>query len=93
VELSADAVPVLADAYQDPAYRAEDRESIGAVLACRQFYQDPSTGWRSYHLSEARARQSLQALDLSDYKVQSGDHVPYILLNGAEFYCISNFMD
>ena len=93
VELSADAVPVLVKAYLDPAYRAEDRESIGAVLACRQFYQDQSTDWRSYHLSEARARKSLQALDLSDYKVQSGDHVPYILLNGAEFYCISNFMD
>ena len=93
LELSTDAVPVLVKAYLDPAYLAADRDRIGAVLACQQFTRGKVAGWRSYRLSDARAQQATQGLDLSDFQVQTVDGNPSVPLNGADFYCYSNFMD
>jgi hypothetical protein len=93
VGLSADAVPALAVAYQDPSMQLQTRDKIGAVLACDLLSRAYPSDWRAYRISEARADKTLQSLDLSAYQVKRADGTPFIQLNGEELNCYSSFRD
>lgn len=93
LELSSDAVPELVSAYQDDSLRAQDRQKIAAVLACKQIAPDYPRDWRASRLSETRAARLLGALDLSEFIVDDASRGPYVTLDGAEFYCYRGFMD
>ncbi len=92
-DLSADAVPTLADAYTDPSTPQAVRARVGAALACLQLEPPRGEGWRSYRPPEARARQALQQVDLRPYLATRGDGTPYVVLDGAEFPCYTGYMD
>ncbi len=91
--LSNDAVPEIVAAYQNNSLPAQDRQKIGAVLACTKTAPAYSPDWRAFRLSEARAARLIGSLDLSEFIVEDGGRAPYIVLDGAEFYCYSGFMD
>jgi hypothetical protein len=78
--LSADAVPILAQAYSNSAETQEVRSRSGAALACFQQQLDrrgPSKDWRAYNLSDYNAARILQGLDLSSFiaKSESGTEI------------------
>ena len=66
-ELSSDAVPVIAAAYQNPALPEKARDQLGAELACRltlaaREVEENPVSWQSYHPSNARAIQLMNNL-------------------------------
>ncbi len=88
ISLSADAVPVMVQAYQDPSYPAAEHERLGAVLACRQATLTAATDWRSYRYADARAAALLKNLDVSAYPVLMDEYeFPYIQFESQQLYC------
>ncbi len=76
--LSADAVSVLAAAYQTQSLPASVKEGVGAALTCyaaNQLQNMDSVPWQSFHLSRANAAQELKSLepDLESYQSEVGD--------------------
>ena len=91
--LSADAVPVLAEAYQDAAYTPTQHDLIGAALACRQALQPEARDWRAFRLPESRAGALLRGLDLSAYPLVKQDYATYIQLPDQQLLCLQNNWD
>lgn len=75
--LSADAVPVLVDEFQDPSLTEETHEGIGAALACYQYRlaetSNDTLDWRTWDLYEYRARTAIFQVEteLEDYGVNN----------------------
>lgn len=91
--LSADAVPVLAEAYRDAAYTPAQHDLIGAALACRQAFQPEVRDWRAFRLPESRADTLLRGLDLSVYPLVKQDYATYIQLPDQQLLCLQNNWD
>jgi hypothetical protein len=73
--LSSDAVPALADWYDDPALDPTTRDGVGASLAC--INAEPAradTDWRSFNFSIWQADQALSSLDLSGYTIVNDEY-------------------
>jgi hypothetical protein len=77
--LSTDAIPALADKFQDPALPITIHEGIGAALLCYQqsnlASEPPVYDWRSFNVSKWRMMQSLDNLSaqLQNYRVSDGN--------------------
>jgi hypothetical protein len=73
--LSLDAVPALADKFQDLSLPEEVHEGIGAALLCHrysgEFRKDGSENWQAYNFSRAKAKRLLESLEyqLEEYKI------------------------
>jgi hypothetical protein len=90
--LSTDAVPALADWYNDPALDTGIHEGIGASLACmRSIPPHRSTSWQSFNYSVWKADQVLSALDLSGYTINSDQYPPKVVTpHQVEYDCYTN---
>jgi hypothetical protein len=76
--LSTDAIPALAVAYQTQSLPAPVKDGVGAALACyaaNQLQNRDSVPWQSFHLSRINAMQKLKLLepDLESYQSEIGD--------------------
>ncbi len=92
-ELSQDAVPALARAYQTPGLPASVNEGVGAALVCyasNQGQGQQPTDWRSFHFARWKAAGLLHSLesDLAGYKIGDADW-NYVVTapSGQEYYC------
>jgi hypothetical protein len=93
-DLSTDAVPALADAYQAQPLPASVKEGVGAALACYVFKQDRAGDplpWQSFHLSRVRATRVLASLetDLGPYQMDDESYRVVITPSGEEYPCYS----
>jgi hypothetical protein len=94
-DLSTDAVPVLATAYQTQSLPASVKEGVGAALACYVIEQDridDPLPWQSFHLSRARAARVLESLesDLKSYQLDNDDWSYQVVTpSGEEYGCYS----
>jgi hypothetical protein len=90
--LSDDAIPALAGAYQNASLAEKVHEELGATLACMDFNRTDlrPRPWQSFHFSNWKADQSLQALrsDLKSYQLKEGDW-PVLVTGpgGVEYQC------
>jgi len=90
--LSDDAIPALAGAYQNASLADKVHEELGATLACMDFNRMDlrPRPWQSFHYSNWKADQSLQALrsDLKSYQLKDGDW-PVLVIgpSGVEYQC------
>jgi hypothetical protein len=103
--LSSDAVPALAQAFNNPQENPEVREQAGAALACHWAATYgvgmPEEGgynhkwryqpdWRGYNFSDAYAAQTLAGLDLSSY-LQKGERGWEVFLKGNQVDCYQSY--
>ena len=97
--LSADAIPALADAFQDPDLDVRAQEAAGAALVCWRESQAgrEDESWQAFHLADWRAARLLAGLTpaLSGYKIQDqGGWLPQVTTPGGERYdCASYYHD
>jgi hypothetical protein len=104
VSLSADAVPVLSDQFQNQALPETVRALTGAALACKarietdnrsnQFYSD--NPWPSYLWSRANAGIIMNSLKpkIDSYSIeQDGQQQLFIKVDGTKVYCRGSSMD
>ena len=63
--LSADAIPALVEAFNDPTFPPETHEGIGAILTCylNSTSIRPIDDWRSFNLSLWQANQALDDVE------------------------------
>jgi hypothetical protein len=93
LNLSDDAVPPLAAAFQDESLPDAVREAVGASLACIRYTRDQDTSelpWQSFHFSRYAADQAFATVgkELDAYEVKEGDlPVTATTPNGQEFSC------
>ncbi len=77
VQLSDDAIPALARAYETPALPASVKKAAGATLACIRGARVDRQGlsWQSYHASRANANRLLESLkaELDTYQYRSSE--------------------
>jgi len=90
--LSADAVPTLVRAFDDPALPAVAHEQLGAGLACRTFKlaDEKTSAWPSFHLAEAQSRRLLveNQEQWKDYSVRVSDlNGRYVQLGNQVYRC------
>ena len=96
VSLSDDAVPALGDAYRDPDLSRGRREAVGAALVCMRdgVLEDDEQDWQSFHLSNWRAEQALQSLDLDDYELVMDREAYFVITpSGEEYDCWDTYYD
>lgn len=73
--LSLDAVPALADKFQDLSLPEDVHEGIGAALLCHrysgEFGKEGVENWQSYNFSRWKAKRLLESLEdqLDEYKI------------------------
>jgi hypothetical protein len=90
--LSLDAVPALAEEFQDETYSKEIHEGIGAALVChwhsQAYAKSLSTEWRSFNLYEWRAGQAIteNATELRKYKVNIENTLIRVQSPSGEWY-------
>ena len=87
--LSADAIPVLANAYTNPAESQAIRERSGAALACYSIVSaahSVGSDWRAYNFAEAKALRTVTGLDLKSY-LWAADRGIEVHLNGETIPC------
>jgi hypothetical protein len=92
--LSSDAVPALADWYNDPALSRTIHDEVGASLAC--INAEPArtdTNWRSFNLSAWRADQALAALDLTGYKIIDDEYPAKVITPLKQEYDCYTYVD
>jgi len=92
--LSSDAVPTMADWFNDPAVEPTIQDGVGASLACIK--AEPShrdTGWRSFNLSISRADQALASLDLSGYKILNDQYPAKVITPLKQEYDCYTYVD
>jgi hypothetical protein len=98
VSLSSDAVPTIAEKFNDPATPKAIKEDLGYALSCRAALMDnPATlPWQGFNISTTNAWNLLQANKgaLSKYKVENGENMDWhYIKNGEIVYCVAGFMD
>ena len=93
VDLSSDAVPSLATAYQTPSLPASVKEGVGVALACyavNQSSDDESLPWQSFHISRASATRLLKTLqvELQPYQIDDSNWpISVVTPSGEEYQC------
>ncbi len=99
LELSDDAVPALADGFQNNALPASIRERIGAALACQQYDREQdehALPWQGFNLSVFNADRALAGIEseLKAYKVTDTDYPLTVTTpSGEEISCWTNYYD
>ena len=97
-DLSADAVPALAAAYQTQPLPAPVKEGVGAALACyaAELKRDRAPlPWQSFHLSRVNAARNLKSLeaDLETYQMHDSDWDFKVTAPSGEEYGCYTFWD
>ena len=96
-ELSSDAIPALAAAYQTKPLPVSIKEGVGAALMCYSVNEgsdDRPIPWQSFHVSRARATRTLASLEseLKNYEVDESDrNYSVIAPSGEEYFCYSSW--
>ena len=92
--LSADAVPVLFERYQEPGIPNEIKDGLGTVLACTEkvMGEMPVRPWQGFNIGQANAYRLLQEessawSQYQPYQDERGNWV--IQYQGEEFSCYS----
>jgi hypothetical protein len=100
IDLSDDAIPVLVDAFLDPALPEDVREKTGAALACKRFEREQddeaSDPWQSFHFARYQADLALAKIDqqLNVYIVQNRDWPNMVITpDGEDFPCVQYYYD
>ena len=97
LDLSDDAVPALAEAFQNASLPETVREKVGAALFCMHNQRsDESLPWQGFHVSRYRADQIFTALktDLNAYHIVDENWpVTIATPSGEEFSCYQYFYD
>jgi len=99
LDLSDDAVPALANAFQNKSLPVAVREKVGAALFCKRYDRDlneSEIAWQSFHFSRFTADKIFGDIkkDLDTYKV-TDDQWP-VKINtpsGEEFSCYQYYYD
>lgn len=91
-DLSTDAIPALAQAYQTQPLPAPVKDSLGAALACyaARAQDEQPRPWQSFHLSHWNAGRNLASLEeaLEGYEVMEGDWTRTVISpRGEEYDC------
>jgi len=97
-DLSSDAVPALAGAYQSQSLPAPVKEGVGAALACysAELKRDKdSLPWQSFHISRGNAVRILKSLEsnLEKYQVDDGDWYYRVKTPAGEEYSCYTLWD
>jgi hypothetical protein len=99
LDLSDDAIPVLADAFLDTSLPEDVREKTGAALACKRYERKQGQraySWQSFHFARHSADLAFARIDkeLNAYEIQDTDW-PYIAItpDGEEFPCVQYYYD
>ena len=99
LDLSDDAVPVLANAFVDPSLPKDVREKTGAALACKRYDReqaDRTYSWQSFHFSRYNADLAFARIDkaLDVYKIKDTEW-PHLVITpgGEEFPCYQYYYD
>ena len=92
LDLSDDAVPVLAGEFRNPSLPSAIKEELGAVLLCYQGQRIPSKrfSWQSFKLSRLIADQTFTSLriDFKSYNLDNSDFPSVVTTpSGKEFNC------
>ena len=93
LNLSDDAVPALAQAFQNKDLPETVREKVGAALFCKRYFDDQNervVPWQGFHLSRYSAAQVLTGLEksLNTYELVDEEYPVVVKTpNGDEFYC------
>ncbi|HEU0292624.1 MAG TPA: DUF4173 domain-containing protein [Anaerolineales bacterium] len=99
LDLSDDAVPALAAAFEDDNLPTAIREKVGAALFCKQFdreQEDRKISWQAFHVARSRADRIFARIknDLDAYQVVDTDWPITIKTpTGNEFYCQPYYYD
>ena len=99
LDLSDDAIPVLADAFLDTSLPETVREKTGAALACKGYERNQNAqnySWQSFHFSRYNADLAFARIDkqLDSYEIKDTDW-PFMVLtpDGEEFPCYQYYYD
>lgn len=99
LDLSDDAIPVLAAAFLDTSLPEDVREKTGAALACKRYerkQEDQTYVWQSFHFARYGADLAFARIDkeLNAYEIRDSDW-PYIAItpDGEEFPCFPYYYD
>jgi hypothetical protein len=99
LDLSDDAIPVLADAYQNKSLPDAVNEKLGAALACKRYDRDLDqrvVPWQSFHFSRFYADRAFAELkkELDTYKITDTDWPVLVKTpGGEEFSCWQYYYD
>lgn len=100
LDLSDDAIPTLAEAYQTPTLPAAVKEKVGAALACIRYQRNQTKreySWQSFHFSRVNADRGFASLkkELDKYKITDTNWPVKVLTpSGEDFSCWGNsYMD
>ena len=99
LDLSDDAAPALADAFQNKSLPVEVREKVGAALFCKRYEREQDKRklpWQSFHFSRFAADNIFLEIkkDLDAYKVVDSDYpVTIETPSGEEFSCHPHYYD
>jgi hypothetical protein len=99
LDLSDDAIPVLATAFLDTSLPEDVREKTGAALACKRYerkQEERAYSWQSFHFARHSADLAFTRIDkeLNAYEIQDTDW-PYMAItpDGEEFPCVQYYYD
>jgi len=95
-ELSLDAVPALAEAFQAKPLPASVKEGVGAALTCYSAESKRAdASWQSFHFSNENAFRRLKSLesDLESYQVDDDDRNYLVITPSGEEYRCNAFWD
>ncbi len=98
LQLSDDAIPPIANSFQNPKLPANLREELGAALVCQQEQRKSvdNMDWQSFHLSRWLADKTLAGLtaELKAYTLDDSDGAQVVTTpSGQEFNCYYGFID
>ncbi len=90
--LSTDAVPVMAEIFQELPEGSSLRDDLGGLLTCRAASleeQAESLAWQSFHLSRSRATAALAGLEpaLHEYPVDGVNYGRTVMVKGQARPC------
>lgn len=95
--LGADVVPTMFEGYSTAGLNPQDKNSLGAALACmsKKYLPVQKKPWQSYNIPDASATALFIANQevLSKYLVTSGDDYWQVGLPGNTIYCYPNSFD
>jgi hypothetical protein len=99
LDLSDDAIPVMAEAFKNESLPEAVNEKLGAALACKRYERgiaQPSLPWQSFHFSRFNAGRAFADLDrqLDAYKITDTDWPVLVETPGGEdFSCWQYYYD
>ena len=99
LDLSEDAIPILADAFRNKSLPDSVNEKLGAALACKRYDRELDQRvlpWQSFHFSRYYADRTFAELgkDLDKYKITDTDWPALVETpGGEEFSCGQYYYD